>query len=524
MRSVLTTKENLRNILSLRIKNDKYTLLKDLPDFKNFKDINKATQRVVNAIKNNENITIVGDYDVDGVVSTTIMVDFFKKIGLDVDWIVPNRFKHGYGLSTKIVEKINNSLIITVDNGINAINAAKLCKEKQCDLIITDHHTVGKEIPDAYAIINPKQENCNFEYKEICGAQVAWYFCASIKSSLNLKINLVDFFDLLCIAIIADVMPMRSLNAAIVKRGLKLFTKSKRPSMIVLTNLLKKSSINEEDIGYMVAPLINSSGRMKDASISVEFLLSNDTKLASEKLKYLIYLNNERKKEQNIIFQESLEYVKKDDDVIVVKSDKWNEGIIGIVASQLSDKFDKPSFVFSVKGEILKASARSNTNINLFDLIQSISHITIGFGGHKNAAGVVIHTSFYDDFKKQINKAVRLLKHDKIIKNAKYYELNINDIDMELYKLIEDFRPYGLENETPLFVFKNLIISNCTFIGKSKEHQKIIFENDLELLLFKNSISLKQGECISFTANILLNEFRGNSKLNLVLRNIINKQ
>ena len=189
-------KSELKSLLASRLKDDTFTTLKELPNPSSFKDIHKATLRVLQAINTNEKITIVGDYDVDGVVSTTIMVDFFKKLGITVDWIVPNRFKHGYGLSPKIVDKINSGLIITVDNGISAIQSALLCKEKGLDLIITDHHTVGDEIPDCYAIINPKQNDCQFPYKEICGAQVAWYFCASIKKALNQNINLMEFFDI----------------------------------------------------------------------------------------------------------------------------------------------------------------------------------------------------------------------------------------------------------------------------------------------------------------------------------------
>ncbi len=517
-------KSELKSLLASRLKDDTFTTLKELPNPSSFKDIHKATLRVLQAINTNEKITIVGDYDVDGVVSTTIMVDFFKKLGITVDWIVPNRFKHGYGLSPKIVDKINSGLIITVDNGISAIQSALLCKEKGLDLIITDHHTVGDEIPDCYAIINPKQNDCQFPYKEICGAQVAWYFCASIKKALNQNINLMEFFDILSIAIIADVMPMRSLNSTIVKKGLKMITTSTRPAIKTLNNHLKKHTINEEDIGFSIAPLINCAGRMEDASIAVEFLLSDNQNRAYEILEYLITLNNNRKEEQNNIFNQSLTQVNQDDQVIVVASKDWNEGIIGIVAAKLSEKFNKPSFVFSINGDTSKGSSRCNTDINLYNLLNSSKQMTIGFGGHKSAAGVVVQTDNLNNFKQEVNNNINKLQNtsneDEIILDNTF-NINISDIDLETYNIIEEFRPYGLTNTSPEFIFNNITIQQQFFLGKDKLHQKLILENNVELLIFNNTDYFNVNSQISFIATISLNEFRGNITINLILKRLI---
>lgn len=229
------TKDRLYELLSARHENNPYSRLAHIPSPDSFKDIKKASLRIKKALLENETITIVGDYDVDGVVSTTIIVDFFKKIGKTVNYIIPNRFEHGYGLSPKIVDMIEEGLVITVDNGISACKAAKLLKEKNIDLIITDHHTVGEEIPEAFAIINPKQKECTFPFKDICGAQVAWYLCAAIKKEISADVNLQEFFDLLCVAIIADIMPMTSLNYTMVKHGLK--------KLKILQDLLLKKSM-----------------------------------------------------------------------------------------------------------------------------------------------------------------------------------------------------------------------------------------------------------------------------------------
>jgi single-stranded-DNA-specific exonuclease len=517
-------KDTLYNLLAKRLEGDKFTTLNNLPNPSSFKDIQKATKRVVDAINQKEPITIVGDYDVDGVVSTTIMVDFFKKLNIDVNWIVPNRFKHGYGLSAKIVEQINQGLIITVDNGISAIEASILCKNKNLDLIITDHHTVGNIVPDCFAIINPKQKECKFPYKEICGAQVAWYFCASIKKELNQDINLLDFFDILTIAIIADIMPMRSLNSAIVKKGLAQLPKSTRPAIQVMVEYLKKTTITEEDIGFLIAPLLNCAGRMEDASIAVNFLLSNNKQEAKDILDYLITLNNTRKEEQQKIYEQSLLQINHKDKVIVVENKNWNEGIIGIVASKLCDKYDKPSFVFSITNNKAKGSARCNSNVNLYNLLQSAKDTTIGFGGHKSAAGVLVETSQLEIFKKTLNQNIDTIanaKEQEVIQNDRFY-LDINDVDFDTYKIVEKFRPYGLENKPPEFEFFDITIIKQYYLGKDKLHQKLILDNNIELLLFNNTDIFEIYSKINFVATISLNEFRGNITINLILKNIIN--
>ncbi len=512
----------IASLLASRIKDDQFTTLKELPSPSLFKDIHKATQRVVEAINRKEQITIVGDYDVDGIVSTTIMVEFFKKLNIDVDWIVPNRFKHGYGLSPQIVEQIHTGLVITVDNGISATRAAQLCKDKGLDLIITDHHTVGEEIPNCFAIINPKQHDCTFPYKDICGAQVAWYFCASIKNDLNANIDLLDFFDILSIAIVADVMPMRSLNAAMVKKGLKQLASSNRTAILTLNNHIKKSSLNEEDIGFTIAPLLNSSGRMKDASIAVEFLLSTDPIEVNNIFEHLKNLNAARKEEQNTIYKEALEQVDYTADVIVVASENWNEGIIGIAAAKLCEKFKKPAFVFSINKDTAKGSSRSINDVSLYELLQTISHTTIGFGGHKGAAGVVVETNKLQEFKNEINNSIKTFSNkDIILRNKHFCSLDTYNVDLNLYNILEDYRPFGLENELPIFKFNNIKILKHYYLGKEQLHQKLILENNIELLLFNNSDLLSDLKIINFTATISLNEFRGNISINLIAKEIM---
>ncbi|RLD40588.1 MAG: single-stranded-DNA-specific exonuclease RecJ, partial [Bacteroidetes bacterium] len=464
-------------------------------------------------------------YDVDGVISTAIMVEFFNDLGIEVNYIIPNRFEHGYGLSPKILDSIYDGLIITVDNGISAFEAGDICKERGIDLIITDHHTVSDKLPNAYAIVNPKQANCKFPYKEICGAQVAWYLCAMIKKELQADINMMKFFDILSLAIVADIMPMRSLNQTMVKRGLKELEKSQRPSIVVLREQFKLIKINEEDIGFKIAPLINCAGRMEDATIALEFILSYDTFEANETCQYLVELNDRRKLEQLNIYEESKLQVEDADNVVLVASENWNEGIIGIVASKLSEKYKKPAFVFSITNGKAKGSSRSE-NIHLYDLINKSKSPLIGFGGHKGAAGMSLESSNLLEFKELLNKNILTMENVEL-DNVQINSIGIlplEQISSELYSMINSFRPYGLENKMPIFEFRDVTILDCKKMGKNKEFTKLVVFNGIvkiEVVIFIDFEDVDINTNISFLATIGKNEFRGNTSYNLMFKELI---
>ncbi len=520
------TLNDIKELLESRISKDEITSLKNLPSPIHFKDIEKATKRICQAIKEDETINIVGDYDADGVISTAIMVEFFTKaIGIEVNYIIPNRFTHGYGISAKILDEIYEGIIITVDNGISAVEAAEICKQRELDLIITDHHTVGDTIPDAYAIVNPKQNDCEFPFSDICGANVAWYLCASIKKELNLQFNLMEFFDLLTIAIVADVMPMKSLNKTIVKRGLQELSNSKRPAFIAIKEKFGLKNINEEDIGFKIAPLINCAGRMEDATIALEFLLSFDEYEANEQLAYLIELNENRKKEQLDIFEEAKTKVDASANVVVVCGDDWNEGIIGIVAAKLCEKYKKPSFVFRRNGLSIKGSGRGNGEINLYSLLNKVSHLLTGFGGHKGAAGLSLKMANFEKFQEAINQAYHSIpKEYDFIENNFLCDIDFSLIGHELFELINSFRPFGLENTLPIFKFSNLKVQEIKIIGKNKEYKKLILSDQnstIEALVFVDINEIYEGDTINILATIDKNEFRSEITYNLLLKEIV---
>ena len=518
------TKEKLREILTLRHKDNSYKSLADLPHPHKFKDIEKASKRIKEAIDNNENITIVGDYDVDGVVSTAIMVDFFKQINVKVNYIIPNRFDHGYGLSPKIIQMIDSGLVITVDNGISAHEAALICKDKGIDLIITDHHTVPEELPEAYAIVNPKQEECSFPYESICGAQVAWYLCAQLKRELKANVDMGSFLDLLSLAIVADIMPMKSLNYTMVKHGLSLILKSKRSCFRVLNYMMQKSKILSDDIGFFIAPRINSAGRLKDASIALDFLLSDTIQDAQLRLEKLILLNENRKEIQNSTFAHALAQIDEEDNVIVVYDDDWNEGVIGIVASKLAEKFKKPAFVFCSADSCIKGSARAPSNgIDLYALIGKASEILKGFGGHKSAAGLSLDKENLDKFKELMN----LFCSSDEIKEGEIDvlgELDLDYADFELISILEEFEPYGLENSRPKFKLLNIEVSRYSFLGKNQDHLKLDIKHNgrnFEAIDFNTEQKSFKKEFADLIVSVNKNEFRGNTKIQFLIEEFL---
>jgi single-stranded-DNA-specific exonuclease len=521
----IITKETLFKLLSERHKDNPYAKLKNLPSFEQFKDIHKASERVKKAINNKEKIVIVGDYDVDGVVSTAIMVDFFKQLNYEVDYIIPNRFEHGYGLSEKLIDVLDAQLVITVDNGISAVDAALLLKEKKIDLIITDHHTPGQTLPYATAIINPKQKECAFPFKEICGAQVAWYFCAALKKSLNFNYDISNYLDLLAIAIIADIMPMTHLNYTLVKTGLKKFKTSSRAALIQLNQLLKKNDLSSDDIGFLIAPKLNSAGRMDDASTALNFLLSDSIKEAQEQLEMLDELNNYRKLLQEQISQKAINEVRTCDEVVVVWGENWHEGVIGIVASKLANSYKRPAFVFSINNKIAKGSARANGEINLHSSISKVKHLLLGFGGHKNAAGLSLKEENLPAFKSSITDAIKSLNQPLHVEPNVLGELHLPSVDMQFLHIIEQHEPYGLNNTKPTFKISNAQILKYDFFGKEKNHLKLLLQASnvtFEAIQFntkKKPSTHNNRICIIVSVN--KNEFRGIVKTQFIIQQII---
>lgn len=522
----LLTKQDLYNLLSSRFDGEDKKL-SQIPNPNLLFNGEKAAKRIAEAVLTKQKIVLVGDYDVDGISSTAIMVDFFRQIPYPLEAIIPNRFKDGYGVSPKILERVDADLVLTVDNGITAVEAADICKERGIDLIITDHHTPSDNLPDAYAIVDPKLPECEYPFKEICGAQVAWLVLALVKKELSLNIDMKQFLDILAIAIIADVMPLIDINRTLVKEGLKYMMYSPRPSSIIIRDFLNKSQINSEDIGFMIAPRINSAGRLEDASIALDFYTAQDTNKAYKQFELLGKLNDLRKETESQTTQIALTQVDENDSVIVVAGDEWHEGVVGIVASRLVDRYSKPAIVLSINGTDAKGSARSVGNIDIYELIKENEHLLTKFGGHKMAAGLGLKSENIEQFRKAVNEsAKRLSPEDFIPQESLSGVLSTDEIDHEILKLFEFFEPFGEANARPSFLLEDAEVVSIKLLGADKSHSKIEVRQyphqrkTLELIAFRTVYEMPSDKKITCSYTIAKNEFNGRVSTQLLLKKI----
>lgn len=523
----MLNKAQIKEILNKRFINDTHVKLCDLPMPSCLKDIYKGALRIKEAIKKDQKVAIVGDYDVDGVISCVIISEFFDDIGFDYVIKIPNRFKDGYGLNEEIINELKDvNLIITVDNGIAAVEAAKICQEKGIDLIITDHHCPPEILPKAYAIINPKQEDCDFPDIEICGAQVAWYLVAAIKEVCKINYDMCKFIELLSIAIIADMMELRDLNRALVRKGIDRINTSNRVAFKAIKKYYGKEKFEIDNIGFLIAPLINSAGRMDDATISYKFLHSKNIDEAMFFLEQIIAFNNNRKDEERELFKQCLEQINENDNVIIASGKEWHEGVLGIVASRLAKHFNKPSFVFSqIEENKFKGSARSVGKIDILSIIEQSKDFVLAYGGHKGAAGIVVGFEKFNSFKDKLNFVCNNIPKDDFYSPEEVLgSIDPNEVDFELLELLEFFEPFGHKNPRPYFKFDKLLVKNKKKLGKNENHLKLILckENKiLEALFFNYDYEPELGENIDLIASVSKNDFRGLITPQLTIKEIL---
>ncbi len=516
----------LEKLLESRFK-EGFLSLKDLPQPSTFKDMDRATKRIIQAIKLKEKITIIGDYDVDGVTATTLMKLFFEEIEYEVECIIPNRFKDGYGLSSNIISQIKETnLAITVDNGISAVYAAKLCKEEGIELIITDHHLLPPQLPEAYAIIDQKQEDCSFPYEEVCGAQIAWYLIASLKNALKIKVNMMEYMELVALAVIADMMPLKHINRVMVISGIEMLNRSSKPAVKAFMEHSSKEKITAEDIGFLLAPLLNAAGRMEDASFAVDFLASKNIYDARVRLEKLVDFNTKRKAIEQDITNKALSQVNLNDEIIVVDGKEWHEGVVGIVAARVARHHEKPCIVLSNNGNgILKGSGRSFSQCDLFAITNSCREHLEKFGGHSAAIGLSLKEESLKSFKIKLqNNFLKENYSNETIDSDIIGELDFSNISFELTNILKKFEPYGQENPTPKFISKNVELQSADTMGKEGEHLRFSFMQSnilLQGVKFKTKEVFKAGSKVDVIYTINENHFRGNVTLQLMIEKII---
>jgi len=521
------TFQEIEQKLQARFEEFGHLSLKELPPPTSFKDMDRAVTRIVKAIHTHEKIMLIGDYDVDGITSTTLIKRFFNDIGVELAWIIPNRFRDGYGLSVNLLPQLEGAgLVFTVDNGIAAVEAAQACQSMGIDLIITDHHIVPAVKPTAYAIVNQKQEECPFPYHEICGAQVAWYLIAALNKALNTNVNIKNYLELVAIGIVADMMPLQHINRAMVKAGLQLINRSELPAIKAFREKLDKEIFSVDEIGFQIAPVLNAAGRMDDAKWSVEFLLSQNIYDARVRLERLSDFNETRKALEQTITDEALQQVDMNDDVIVVVGEAWHEGVVGIVAARVARRFEKPCIVLTrAKDGGYKGSGRSFHNCNLFETTLACKQFLSKFGGHEAAIGLSLKEENLTPFKEALQISYQAQGHEAFVLDPDILgDIGFADISFELINRLKLYEPYGQANARPKFISTNVIIEDVMEMGKEKEHRRFTFSQNgytHQAVLFKTKEVFHIGDVVSVIYTLNENHFNNRVTLQLMVEKFV---
>ena len=460
----------LEKKLQEQTKNRFVPSLKDLPKPESLKNCVKAAERIVYLLSQGKRMLIVGDYDADGIFATTILYSFLQEVGYSVfliDYIIPSRLKDGYGLSPNIIHyALDNGFdfIVSVDNGVAAIEAINLANEHKLEVIITDHHTAPAIFPAVDIIVNPRVPGETFPYTHISGATVAWYLVAAIKNKLNSKIDIRKYLDFVAITIISDVMPLDNLNLALLKYGLNEIKQRKRTFYQCVWNDWTAPTIDETAISFSLVPMINAIGRIDDANIGVKMFLSKDEKEIKNYHSIMKDINETRKELSRTFIKEAENVLINDIDlssnVIIIRNEDFHEGIVGIIAGKLAEKYRKPAYVLSYNHEknIWKGSARSYANVHLYDLTNKATEFIAGFGGHKGAVGLAVKEDQWENFVLALRSAANELNEEDMIDNSIILiESEIKDFNLNLTTLLSKYGPYGYSNKNPSFRIQSRI-------------------------------------------------------------------
>ena len=500
------------------------------------KDMDKAVERLHRAISSNERILVYGDYDVDGTTAVSLMYLFLKEKCQNVEYYIPDRYDEGYGVSYKGIDyaKINGfSLIVCLDCGVKAIEKVAYAKNKDIDFIICDHHRPGDKLPLAVAILNPKRNDCNYPFKELCGCGIGFKLAQAYHQKYNLPFeDLVPLLDLVVVSIAADIVPMIDENRVLSFYGLRQLNASPRIGLKSLMNVSnRKDTFNISDIIFGLAPRINAAGRIEHANKAVELLVHQDLYIAKEKADYIDSHNFTRRELDKSITQEALAMIVPDANSTVVCSEKWHKGVVGIVASRLIETHYRPTIVLTESNGKLTGSARSVSGFDIYDAIDTCSDLLEQFGGHKYAAGLTLKkenlTTFIQRFEEVVSTTITA--EMQIPKINIDLEMPMEDINMKTHRIIEQMAPFGPSNSRPVFMTKGIIDngSGC-IVGQDKNHLKLAITDadnskTLEGIGFGMSdyfsiIKEKQPFDVCFVLD--LNEWNGTSNLQLRIKDI----
>lgn len=486
-------------------------------------DMQKAVDRINEAIENEEKILVYGDYDADGITSTVLLVETLISMGANVSSYIPNRFEEGYGPNKEAFTKIIDSgitLIITVDNGIAGVEEVDLANELGCDVIVTDHHKIQDTIPNAYAIIHPEHPEGNYPFKKLAGVGVAFKLAHAL-----LEIFPDFLLDLVAIGTIADMVSITDENRIFVKQGLELINEDPRIGLKMLLELSGiDTKIDEQTVGFYIAPKLNSIGRMDSAKLGLTFLMAEEPVTARALAEQIEQYNIQRKQVTEDIVKDVISKIenseKKQKNVIMV-SGEYHEGVLGIVASNIVEKYQKPVFIMNEKEGVLKGSARSIFDFNIYVAMNKISDLFLAFGGHTLAAGFSFEKSNFEKIEEFLDNEFEEFKQNNDLKANKNIDIvtSLEDISYQFLNSLDALKPYGMDFEKPTVLIENAMVLNKAYFGSEKQYLRLTIADEvgnLDCITFKDSVTfdkVEKNDIIDLVCNIDKNNFNGRTKL-----------
>lgn len=497
-------------------------------------DMEKAANRIVEAIKNNEKVAIYGDYDVDGITSSTVLHRFLKDRGLNTNIYIPNRLCEGYGLNAEEIKKIaeeGHTLMITVDCGITGKAEVELAKSLGIDTIVTDHHEPPEELPEAIAVVDCKRKDNKYPFRELAGVGVTFKLTQAISKILNLKEEEnLKYLDIVCIGTISDIVPLVDENRTISKLGLMLLNQTKNVGLKVLLESLGYKKIDSTAVSFGIAPRVNACGRMGHERVALELFLTDDVKRARELAKELNDFNTKRQEIEKRIFEEALEQIKNGQEeknpCIILRKENWHHGVIGIVSSKITEMYFKPSILMAIEGEDCKGSGRSIPGFDIHEALEKCNKTIKQFGGHSMAIGITVESANFEAFKSSVLNYAKEKHIEDIVPVLNIDEkLQLKDITMKDVRDLALLEPFGEANKPPLFQINNVKIETIRTLSEGK-HLKMDIKDDntkfgtIGFNLGSLANEYKIGDKIDIAGYLEINSFGGRDSIQINIKDI----
>lgn len=511
-----------------------YPKLEELYDPFLMNDMDVAVQRIIEAYETKEKVTIYGDYDVDGITSISVLKSFLTELGMDVEHYLPSRLEEGYGLNNEAVKKVaeqSTKLLITVDCGISAYNEVEYAKELGMEVIVTDHHECPEKLPRALAVLDPKREDSTYPFSSLAGVGVSFKLIQALSYRLNLdRKRYLKYLDVVCLGTVADIVPLVDENRIIVTYGLILMKQTRKVGLQELIKASGYSKIDSTTISFGLAPRLNACGRMGKADLALELILTQDRAEAQKIALELNEINKERQEVEKKIISDAIEIIERDrlyeNGVIVVGNENWHHGVIGIVASKITETYYKPSILICMENGKGKGSGRSIEGFDLHGALTECEDLLEKFGGHEMAIGLSIYESNILKLREKLCSIAIENKIDELQPVVKIdAEVNSDDISFETIRDLEKLEPFGEANPSPIFMYKNLKVDSVRALSNGKHLRLVLKDNNFkyDAIAFNmgdKRLSIEIGNKVDIAHSLEINHFNNTDKIQFNLKDI----